>query len=109
LVVVETATGVGRSFGAPFIGFAVTMSPFRPIIRANQPPRGAAVAGAWREFRTEDDADEPTSGERAALMAFSIFWTVNLWRGERLDDMTLNLAPLAEHLNSTLLSSITSG
>jgi hypothetical protein len=33
----------------------------------------------------------------------------NLWSGDRLDDMTLNRAPLLEHRNSTSLSSIVSG
>jgi hypothetical protein len=46
------------------------------------------------------------AGERLASGAgFLIFWITNLWRGGRLNDMTLNRAPLIAHLNSTSLSS----
>ncbi len=89
-------------------------SVLRPTIRANQPTTPGAAGGsageAFRGFGCGGDLGEPASrGPVAFGTAFSTFWTVNLWRGERLDDMTLNLAPLAEHLNSTLLSSIVSG
>jgi hypothetical protein len=36
-------------------------------------------------------------------------WIVNVWSGDRLEDMTLNRAPVNEHLNSTSLSSRVSG
>jgi hypothetical protein len=113
-VVTEIAVPVTRSFGSSLGGLARAISVLRPTIRANQPAtRGAGGVRAGRAFRGArcgDDLGEPVSrGPVAFATAFSTFWTVNLWRGERLDDMTLNLAPLREHLNSTLLSSIASG
>jgi len=84
-------------------------STLRPTTRDNQPSTpGVDGERARRAFR--DDVGELASTVLfASGAAFSTFWTVNLWRGERLDPMTLNFAPLAAHRNSTLLSSITSG
>jgi hypothetical protein len=113
-MVADIAAVVRLAFGASPTGFEGTTSVLRPTFRANQPTTpGVAGGRAGRAFRGPscgDDSGEPASrGPVVFGAAFSTFWTVNLWRGERLDPMTLNLAPLAEHRNSTLLSSITSG
>jgi hypothetical protein len=89
-------------------------SALRPTIRANQRlTLGAASlkdgATAWSAGCSEEGAGSGEEGRAAPGTAFLISWTTNLWRGDRLDDMTLNRAPLIEHLNSTSLSSIASG
>jgi hypothetical protein len=93
---------------------AGSLTTFRPVSLEIQPrPLGSARAIGSGAVSIAGccvaDTESRSAVDGASGAGLVIFWITNLWRGERLDDMTLNRAPLIEHLNSTSLSSIVSG
>src|SRR5580693_993597 len=85
------------------------LTAFRPVSRESQPPN----FGPPRDIRSGAVSSAgccATASELSAAVVCPsdadvvICWITNLWRGERRDDMTLNRAPLIEHLNATSLS-----
>jgi len=77
-----------------------------PIFVAGNREDAATTSGSTACGKVEHDS----LGERAAVGAtFLISLTMNLWSGDRREEVTVNRAPLFEHRNSTSLNSTVSG
>src|ERR1700729_2767320 len=110
IVFIGIVHGDGNRRSAPLIlrqavgGFEGTTSDLSPTIRANQPPTLGAASGTGGAPAScpgccEEENGSASAGRLAPSVALLIFWITNLWSGDRLDDMTLNRAPLFAHRN----------